>query len=85
MFDDDYWVNKMNLTKEDLAEMVNRSVRLIAERINMNEISKGLIDRAREAAHKDMMRNFGGKAVGEVQQRTHKDGPRGKGQHMPAG
>lgn len=59
MFDDDYWVDKMNLTKEDLAEMVNRSVRLIAERINMNEISKGLIDRAREAAHKDMMRNFG--------------------------
>lgn len=59
MFDDDYWVNKMNLTKEDLAEMVNRSVRLIAERINLNEISKGLLDRAREAAYKDMMRNFG--------------------------
>lgn len=59
MFDDDYWVNKMNLTKEDLGEMVNRSIRLIAERINLNEISKGLLDRAREAAHKDMMRNFG--------------------------
>lgn len=59
MFDDEYWVNKMNLTKEDLAEMVNKSVRLIAERINLNEISKGLLDRAREAAHKDMMRNFG--------------------------
>ena len=37
MFDDDYWVDKMNLTKEDLAEMVNKSVRLIAERINLNE------------------------------------------------
>ena len=59
MFDDKYWVNKMNLTKEDLAEMVNKSVRLIAERINLNEISKGLLDRAREAAHKDMMQNFG--------------------------
>lgn len=59
MFDDDYWVNKMNLTKEDLAEMVNKSVRLITERINMNEISKGLLDMARETAHKDMMRNFG--------------------------
>ena len=59
MFDDDYWVGKMNLSKEDLAEMVNKSVRLIAERINLNEISKGLLDRARESAHKDMMRNFG--------------------------
>ena len=26
---------------------------------NLNEISKGLLDRAREAAYKDMMRNFG--------------------------
>jgi hypothetical protein len=35
MFGDDYWVGKMNLSKEDLAEMVNKSVRLIAERINL--------------------------------------------------
>jgi hypothetical protein len=52
MFDDKYWVNKMNLTKEDLAEMVNKSVRLIAERINLNEISKGLFEEYLNSKHR---------------------------------
>ena len=72
MFDDNYWVDKMNLTKEDLAEMVNKSVRLIAEKINLNEISKGLLDRAREAAHKDMMRNFGDSKTRQKRERQWK-------------
>ena len=64
--------DKMNLTKEDLAEMVNKSVRFIAERINLNEISKGLLDRAREAAHKDMMRNFGDSKIRQKRERQWK-------------
>lgn len=72
MFDDDYWVGKMNLSKEDLAEMVNKSVRLIAERINLNEISKGLLNRARESAHKDMMRNFGDSKIRNKRERQWK-------------
>ena len=34
MFDDDYWVNKMSLSRDELSEIVNKAVKRIMEEIN---------------------------------------------------
>lgn len=73
MFDDDYWArkqggaNKINITRDELSEMINRCVKRC-----LNEISMGLLDRAREAAHKDMMRNFGDSKIRNKRSRQWK-------------
>ena len=54
---------KVRLTEQDIAKMVKKAV---------NEISKGLLDRAREAAHKDMMRNFGDSKTRQKRERQWK-------------
>lgn len=48
---DFYYLTPVNYYKDDMYESAGKKP--------VNEISKGLLDRAREAAHKDMMRNFG--------------------------
>ena len=68
MFDDKYWAKKkddekIKLNEQDIAKMVKKAV---------NEISKGLLDRAREAAHKDMMRNFGDSKTRQKRERQWK-------------
>lgn len=54
---------KIRITEQDIAKMVKKAV---------NEISKGLLDRARSAAHKDMMRNFGDSKTRQKRERQWK-------------
>lgn len=54
---------KIRITEQDIAKIVKKTV---------NEISKGLLDRAREAAHKDMMRNFGDSKTRQKRERQWK-------------
>lgn len=60
-----YDLAPVNYYKDDMYESAGKKK-------PVNEISKGLLDRAREAAHKDMMRNFGDSKIRQKRERQWK-------------
>lgn len=58
MFDDDYWVNKMNLSKDELSEIVKKTVKKIMEEIEAGNEGAQVVD------------NFPKKASGTFTMRT---------------
>jgi hypothetical protein len=60
MFDDDYWVNKMNLSKDELSEIVKKTVKRIMEEIGADNEEAQVVD------------NFPKKASGTFTMRTRR-------------
>lgn len=60
MFDDDYWVNKMNLSKDELSEIVKKTVKRIMEEIGAGNEEAQVVD------------NFPKKASGTFTMRTRR-------------
>lgn len=44
MFDDNYWANKMNLSKDELSEIVKRTVKRLTEEMNLGGEGEEVVD-----------------------------------------